>query len=92
MPLSMRPTGSLSPVDKDRKDYTVYSGGWAYGRHLRRAEQPRTPALGSGQSSAFSPSRLTYAPMGAPGGPKGETLGPAAPAAEKGQTVRRQHS
>jgi hypothetical protein len=30
MPLTMRPTGA--PVDKDRKDYTVYSGEWLMGR------------------------------------------------------------
>ena len=32
MPLTMRPTGLSSPVDKDRKDNTVYSGEWAMGR------------------------------------------------------------
>jgi hypothetical protein len=32
MPLTMRPTGLASPIDKDRSDYTVYSGQWAVGR------------------------------------------------------------
>jgi hypothetical protein len=25
----MRPTGLASPVDKDRQDFTIYSGDWA---------------------------------------------------------------
>jgi hypothetical protein len=33
MALKLRPTGSLgSGIDKDRADYTVYSGKWAIGR------------------------------------------------------------
>jgi hypothetical protein len=32
MPLTMRPTGLSSPVDKDRQDFTVYCGEWAVGR------------------------------------------------------------
>ena len=32
MPLTMRATGLASPVDKDRQDYTIYSGDWAMGR------------------------------------------------------------
>jgi hypothetical protein len=28
----MRPTGPASPVDKDRQDFTIYSGDWAMGR------------------------------------------------------------
>jgi hypothetical protein len=28
----MRPTGLGAGIDKDRQDYTVYSGGWAVGR------------------------------------------------------------
>ena len=32
MPLKLRPTGLGSGIDKDRPDYTVYSGGWAVGR------------------------------------------------------------
>ena len=30
MPLS--PTGLGAVIDKDRPDYTIYSGGWAVGR------------------------------------------------------------
>ena len=30
--LTMRPTGLTSPVDKDRQDFTIYSGEWAVGR------------------------------------------------------------
>jgi hypothetical protein len=32
MPLKLRPTGLGSGIDKDRADYTVYSGKWAIGR------------------------------------------------------------
>jgi hypothetical protein len=33
MALKLRPTGSLgSGIDKDRADYTVYSGKWGIGR------------------------------------------------------------
>jgi hypothetical protein len=32
MPLTMRPTALSSPVDKDRADFTIYSGAWAVGR------------------------------------------------------------
>jgi len=32
MPLTMRPTGLGSEIDKDRADYTVYCGGWNVGR------------------------------------------------------------
>ena len=32
MPLTMRPTGLGSGIDKDRADYTVYCGGWDVGR------------------------------------------------------------
>jgi hypothetical protein len=32
MPLKMRPTGLGSGIDKDRPDYTVYSGEWPIGR------------------------------------------------------------
>ena len=32
MPLTMRPTGLGAGIDKDRQDYTIYSGGWAIGR------------------------------------------------------------
>ena len=32
MPLKLRPTGLGSGIDKDRQDYTIYSGGWDNGR------------------------------------------------------------
>ena len=32
MPLTMRPTGLGSGIDKDRPDYAVYCGKWAIGR------------------------------------------------------------
>ena len=32
MPLKLRPTGRGSGIDKDRPDYTVFSGEWEIGR------------------------------------------------------------
>jgi hypothetical protein len=32
MPLKMRPTGLGAGIDKDRQDFTIYSGEWAIGR------------------------------------------------------------
>jgi hypothetical protein len=32
MALKLRPTGLGAGIDKDRQDFTVYSGGWAVGR------------------------------------------------------------
>src|SRR4051812_132655 len=32
MPLTLRPTGLGSGIDKDRPDYAVYCGGWEVGR------------------------------------------------------------
>jgi hypothetical protein len=32
MALTMRPSGLGSGIDKDRQDYTVYTGGWDSGR------------------------------------------------------------
>jgi hypothetical protein len=32
MSLTLRPTGLSSPVDRERLDYTVFSGGWAIAR------------------------------------------------------------
>ena len=32
MPLKMGPTGLGAGIDKDRQDYTIFSGGWAVGR------------------------------------------------------------
>ena len=32
MPLTMRLTGVGAGIDKDRQDFTIYSGEWAVGR------------------------------------------------------------
>ena len=32
MPVTVRPTGLGAGIDKDRRDYTIYCGGWAIGR------------------------------------------------------------
>ena len=32
MAFKLRPTGLGAGIDKDRPDYTIYSGGWAVGR------------------------------------------------------------
>jgi len=32
MPLTLRPSGLGAGIDKDRQDFTIYSGGWAVGR------------------------------------------------------------
>jgi hypothetical protein len=40
MPLELRSTCLASPIDKDRKDYTVFSGAWAMGRMY---EEPGSP-------------------------------------------------
>ena len=32
MPLTMRPSGLGAGIDKDRQDFTIYSGEWAIGR------------------------------------------------------------
>jgi hypothetical protein len=39
MPLTMRPTGLASPVDR-RQDYTVYRGKWAIGRIYQERGMP----------------------------------------------------
>ena len=31
MALTLRPTGLSAGIDKDRQDFTIYSGGWAIG-------------------------------------------------------------
>jgi hypothetical protein len=48
MPLKLRPTGLGSRIDKDRPDYTVYTGEWEVGRITKRAAVPRVCA-GSGR-------------------------------------------
>jgi hypothetical protein len=40
MPLTMRPTGTTSPVDKNREDHTVYSGEWPMGRIMQERGGP----------------------------------------------------
>ena len=37
MPLTLRPTGLSSEIDKDRPDYTVYCGGWMSAASTRPA-------------------------------------------------------
>ena len=44
MPLTMRPTGLGAGIDKDRQDFTIYSGGWATAGFTRRPAV-RPPAL-----------------------------------------------
>ena len=46
-PLKLRPTGLGAGIDKDRTDYTIYSGGWAVGRITRPGVVPNT-CVGSG--------------------------------------------
>jgi hypothetical protein len=40
MPLTMRPTGLSSPIDNDRRDFTVYCGEWAMGRIYEQRGEP----------------------------------------------------
>ena len=40
MPLTMRPTGLGSEIDKDRPDYTVYCGEWDVGRIYQTRRGP----------------------------------------------------
>jgi hypothetical protein len=40
MPLTMRSTGLESPVDKDRQDFTIYSGDWVMGRTYEQRGAP----------------------------------------------------
>ena len=44
MSLKLRPTGLGSGIDKDRPDYTVYSGGWE-SAHLSDPRRSRQSAL-----------------------------------------------
>ena len=37
MALKLRPSGLGSGIDKERQDYTVYSGGWDIGRITKPA-------------------------------------------------------
>ena len=36
MPLTVRPTGLGAGIDKDRQDFTIFSGGWAVACSLIR--------------------------------------------------------
>jgi len=45
MPLKLRATGLGSGIDKDRPDYTVYSGEWDVGRIYQTRGGPRQSAL-----------------------------------------------
>jgi hypothetical protein len=45
MPLKLRPSGLGSGIDKDRPDYTVYSGDWDVGRNYQTRGGPDKSAL-----------------------------------------------
>ena len=45
MQLTMRPTGLESAIDKDRQDFTIFSGDWAMGRIYEDRGAPRKFAL-----------------------------------------------
>jgi hypothetical protein len=49
MPLKLRPTSLGAGIDKDRQDYTIYSGAWAVGRIYETLAVPTT-CDGSGRS------------------------------------------
>ena len=40
MPLTIGPTGLESPVDKNRKDFTVFSGEWQWAESAKSAAPP----------------------------------------------------
>ena len=42
MPLTMRPSGLGSGIDKDRPDYAVFSGEWEIGRIYRTRGGPES--------------------------------------------------
>jgi hypothetical protein len=42
MPLKLRPTGLGAGIDKDRQDFTIYSGEWAIGRIYETRGGPET--------------------------------------------------
>jgi hypothetical protein len=44
MALTLRPTGLGAGIDKDRQDFTIFSGGWAVGR-IYDPWRSRPPAL-----------------------------------------------
>jgi hypothetical protein len=40
MGLTLRPTGVESPVDKNRQDFTIFSGKWEMGRIYKERSGP----------------------------------------------------
>jgi hypothetical protein len=42
MSLKLRPTSLASPIDKDRGDYTLFSGEWAMGVSMKSAERAKS--------------------------------------------------
>ena len=46
MPLTIRSTGLTSPVDKDRPDFTIYSGDWAMGGIYEQRGGPAHHVIG----------------------------------------------
>ena len=44
MLLKLRPTSLGAGIDKDRQDFTIYSGEWAVGR-IRDTGRSQSPAL-----------------------------------------------
>ena len=61
MALKLGPTGLGFGIDKDRQDFTIYSGGWAMGASTNSAVG-LTACAGSGRCTASSASPLTCAP------------------------------
>ena len=62
MPLTMRPTGLSSPVDKDRKDFTICSGDWAMGRIYEQRGGPDEHVLVLVAARHLRQARLACAP------------------------------
>jgi hypothetical protein len=48
MPLKLRPSGLGSGIDKDRPDYTVFTGEWEIGRIYQARAAVPTVCAGSG--------------------------------------------
>ena len=42
MPRKLRPTGLGSGIDKDRQDFTIYSGDWAMGHIYQQRGGPES--------------------------------------------------
>ena len=95
MPLTMRPTGLSSSVDKDRPDYKGYSGEWAMGRIYEQLQRTLPVCKGVAMRrylivSTFLTATLVLAgcsdPAAGPQGPPGPTgqAGPVGPAGPQG--------